>query len=65
MTSGISSLGTYRFKVAAKNKWGTGDYSNSVSIIAYPVSDPPTAAVITLSGSNVKIAWNKPDVTVN
>lgn len=62
--SGITTLTSYRFKVAAKNKWGQGVFSPILTIIAYRTSDPPNKPVITVDGTDVVISWNKPDASV-
>ena len=69
--SGITSTGyiatgltpgvTYSFKVAAKNGYGVGDYSEPVAVLAAQRPDTPVAPTTTIYGNyDVKISWPEP-----
>ena len=55
---------TYRFKVKAVNKWGSGIFSDVLQVLAASIpetiSPAPTTSVDSLSGDLV-ITWNLPD----
>jgi len=62
VTSGIVSGTTYQFKVRAKNYWGWGDFSSTVSVLAASAPSQMAAATTSIDASTggVKIEWVEP-----
>jgi len=54
---------SYQFKVRAANKWGFGNFSNVVSILAAGVPEQVTSVstAIDPTTGGVKISWTEPD----
>lgn len=50
--------------MAAKNKWGQGDFSPEFTIIAYKTTDAPDEPTVAVDGTDVVITWNEPDSSV-
>ena len=60
---GITQGTSYDFKVKARNKWGWGDFSSTVTIAATGVPDQMSEATTTIdiATGGVKITWTQPD----
>jgi hypothetical protein len=56
--TGLKAGLVYKFKVQSQNDYGFSDYSNEVLILAAQKPSAPTAPVTSISGLNVKIAWD-------
>ncbi len=52
--------GIYQFKVRAYNKYGEGLFTVATTVNNSQVPDAPAAPVLTVVGSNFKIAWDMP-----
>ena len=63
ITSGITSGSTYLLKVRAKNVYGWGPFSSSLSIVAATVPGAPSAPTTSYNGTKVKIAFADPTFT--
>lgn len=61
ISQGIEVGGLYSFKVRAKNKWGFGEFSDSVRFDASfkpePLEQPPVTSIV---GAKIKIEWGLP-----
>lgn len=62
VVTNIVSGTDYNFRIRAQNKWGLGDWSDTVTIEAStnPLTDP-TAPTTSNSGANVLIQWPLPN----
>lgn len=56
----MSTTNRYRFRVAAKNKYGWGDYSDVLGVVAAVVPGPPTGVTSTHNGLYSTITWELP-----
>ena len=58
--SGVSTTNRYRFRVAAKNKYGWGDYSDVLGVLAAVAPGTPSGVTSTHNGLYTTIAWELP-----
>ena len=56
----VSSGQSYKFRVAARNKYGWGLYSSEFDILAAEVPGAPNSAVTVQNGLNTQINWIQP-----
>ena len=56
----MSTTNRYRFRIAAKNKYGWGEYSDVLEVLAAVVPGPPTGVTSTHNGLYSTIAWELP-----
>jgi hypothetical protein len=59
--SGLTGGNVYKFKVTARNIYGSGSPSDELSIEASDRPDKPSIPVVSLAGTNVKIQWQLPN----
>lgn len=52
---------TYNYKIATKNKYGVGTFSNALSVLAAEAPDAPAVPVVTQESIYIKIAWSAPN----
>jgi antitoxin (DNA-binding transcriptional repressor) of toxin-antitoxin stability system len=58
LVAGVVEGRTYRFRLRARNKWGTGGFGAEVSIQASTTpGQVPAPPVTAIDGTNVKITW--------
>jgi hypothetical protein len=53
VTSGVTGGGSYQFRVRAKNKYGWGNFSTTVSILAATPPSTPASVTTTQSGTAI------------
>lgn len=58
---GLTGGNNYKFKIRAKNIYGTGDFSDELTVEASDRPDKPNIPVVGLAGNQVSITWNLPD----
>jgi hypothetical protein len=58
--TGLTGGVTYKFKVRAKNKYGVGPFTATVSVQTSQAPDKPAAPVLEVVGGYVKISWTEP-----
>mmetsp|Transcript_9440 Transcript_9440/g.8971 ORF Transcript_9440/g.8971 Transcript_9440/m.8971 type:complete len:317 (+) Transcript_9440:887-1837(+) len=61
INSGLTAGDTYKFRVRAENVYGTGPYSNVVSVVPKASPDKVVNVDTQNVGVNVKITWDEPD----
>ena len=64
MSDAIVAGTSYQFKVAAANKWGTGIFSEVVTVLAASIPatiDQAPVTSVEASNGDVLITWNEPD----
>jgi hypothetical protein len=54
---------TYRFRVAAETKRGTGPRSLPTNPVTVGVPSPPTAVTAAVRGGNAEVKWKAPSTT--
>jgi hypothetical protein len=58
--TGLTGGVTYKFKVRAKNKYGEGPFTATVSVQTSQAPDKPAEPVLEVVGGYVKISWTEP-----
>lgn len=58
--TGLTGGVTYKFKVRAKNKYGYGPFTATVSVQTSQAPEQPAPPVLEVVGGYVKISWTEP-----
>jgi hypothetical protein len=59
-STGLTGGNTYAYRVAARNKYGSGPYSSEISVLAAEAPDTPATATTEDATIYVKISWTAP-----
>jgi len=60
-SSGVSAYNTYRFRIAAKNKYGFGSFGPVGAILAAISPDVVNDATTTHAGTQTQVQWGSPN----
>jgi titin len=59
--TGLTQGVTYKFKILARNGYGSSAYSSELAILAAQMPDKPNIPATSVDGQNVKVSWAAPN----